>query len=256
MNSAETIISENERKVEVCYSPALFPVYYSSNNCVVVVIDIFRASSAIVTAFEHGVKSVIPVATTTEALEYKSQGYLVGAERQGEIVQGFDFGNSPFSYMNGNLRDKEVVLTTTNGTKAIHRASAADKVIVGSFLNLTAVCDYLESLNKDVLLLCAGWRNRYNLEDSLFAGAVVEKLSQNSIFSGLSDSAIAAKYLYNSAKEDMNAFLKISSHRKRLMRLNLEKDIEYCLQLDTTAVIPEFIGNSLVEHVQVKSKIH
>lgn len=251
----ETIINENQRKVEVCYSPALLPVYYSSNNCVVVVIDIFRASSAIVTAFENGVEKVIPVASIDEAREYKRQGYLVGAERHGEIVDGFDFGNSPFSYIGKNLEGKEVVLTTTNGTKAIHRAAAADKVIVGSFLNISAVCDYLEELNKDVLLLCAGWRNRYNLEDSIFAGAVVDKISRNPVFVGLSDSSIAAKYLFNSAKEDINGFLELSSHRKRLVRLNLGRDIAYCLQQDTTDVIPEFIGNSLVEHIKISGKV-
>lgn len=251
----ETIINSSQRKIEVCYSPALFPVYYSTNNCVVVVIDIFRASSAIVTAFENGVKKLIPVSSVDEALEYKSKGYLVGAERQGEIVEGFDFGNSPFSYIGKDIEGKEVALTTTNGTKAIHRAAAADRVIIGSFLNISAVCNYLEKLNKDVLLLCAGWRNRYNLEDSLFAGAVVDKLSQNPIFAGISDSAIAAKYLYNSAKEDMNGFLKVSSHRKRLVRLNLEKDIEYCLQQDISDIVPEFVGKSLIKHVEIKEKI-
>ena len=244
----ETIISENQRKVEVCFSPALFPVYYNSNNCVVVVIDIFRATSAIVTAFETGVKKLIPVSTVTEALDYKSKGFIVGAERKGEIVNGFDVGNSPFSFMDKSLKGREVALTTTNGTKAIHRAAAADHVIIGSFLNINAVCSYLEMMNKDVLLLCAGWKNRYNLEDSLFAGAVVDKIMENPIFCGLSDSALASKYLYDSAKEDINEFLKVSSHRKRLAKLNLERDIEYCLQWNISSVIPEFIGNALVEH--------
>lgn len=251
----ETNIEEYQRKVEVCYSPALFPVYYSNKNCVVVVIDIFRATSAIVTAFQTGVGKVIPVASIDEALEYKSKGFLVGAERHGEIVKGFDFGNSPFSFMDKSLKGKELVLTTTNGTKAIHRAAAADKLIIGAFLNLNAVCDYLQMQNKDVLLLCAGWRDRYNLEDSLFAGAVVEILEKNPVFTGLSDSAIASKQLYQLAKNDLNEYLKVSSHRKRLARLNLERDIEYCLQLDTTNVVPEFLGNGLYEHLYINEKV-
>lgn len=242
----ETIENENQRKVEVCYSPALFPVYYSSKNCVVVVIDVFRATSAICTALQYGVNSIIPVASVEEAKEYKAKGHIAAAERQGEIVEGFDMGNSPFSYMNPELKGKDVVLTTTNGTKAIERAKAADKVIVGSFLNIDAVCNYLIEQNKNVILLCAGWKDRYNLEDSLFAGAVVHRLKEREEYTGLADSSLAAEHLYSLAKGNLNEFLKNSSHRNRLARLNLEKDIEYCLQENTMDIVPIFLGNSLV----------
>lgn len=238
--------AEHLRKVEVCLSPALFPVYYSNKNCVVVVIDVFRATSAIVTAFDNGIKEIIPVSSLEEAKEYKEQGYYVGAERKGEIIEGFDFGNSPFSYMQEKLRGETVVLTTTNGTKALNRAKAADRVIVGSFLNLTAVIEYLKSEKKDVLLLCAGWRDRYNMEDTLFAGAVVEGLIQDPLFGNLADSATASMHLYQVAKSDLNGYLKDSSHRRRLARLNLEKDIVYCLQRDISSNVPILEGNALV----------
>lgn len=238
--------AEHLRKVEVCLSPALFPVYYSNKNCVVVVIDVFRATSAIVTAFDNGIKEIIPVSSLEEAKEYKEQGYYVGAERKGEIIEGFDFGNSPFSYMQEKLRGETVVLTTTNGTKALNRAKAADRVIVGSFLNLTAVIEYLKSEKKDVLLLCAGWRDRYNMEDTLFAGAVVEGLIQDPLFGNLADSATASMHLYQVAKTDLNEYLKDSSHRRRLAGLNLEKDIVYCLQRDISSNVPILEGNALV----------
>ena len=241
----ETTENEFQRKIEVCYSPALFPVYYASKNCVVVVIDIFRATSAICTAFQHGVKKIIPVGTVDEAREYQSKGLVAAAERHGEIVEGFDIGNSPFSYMKGDLKGKEVVLTTTNGTKAIERAKAADTIIIGSFLNLNAVCDFLIKENKNVILLCAGWKDRYNLEDSLFAGAVVNRLMKEEVFTGLADSSLAANYMYELAKNDLNKFLKNSSHRRRLARLNLERDIEYCLQTNTMDIVPIFQGNGL-----------
>jgi len=241
----ETVELEHQRKIEVCYSPALFPVYYSNSNCVVVVIDIFRATSAICTAFKHGVKQIIPVASIDEAREYKSNGYIVAAERHGEIVDGFDMGNSPFSYMEPKLKGKQIVLTTTNGTKAIERAKAADSIIVGSFLNLDAVCNFLIERNKNVVLLCAGWRDRYNLEDSLFAGAVVNQLKNSSVFTGLADSSLAADHMYQLAKGSLNEFLKNSSHRKRLTKLNLEKDIEYCLQENIMDLVPVFKGNAL-----------
>jgi 2-phosphosulfolactate phosphatase len=241
----ETTENEFQRKLEVCYSPDLFPVYFTKKECVVVVIDIFRATSAICTAFDNGIRQIIPVATIDEARAYQAKGYVGAAERHGEIVEGFDIGNSPFSYMNPDLKGKDVVLSTTNGTQAIEKAKQAEKIIIGSFLNLTAVCKYLEKENRDVILLCAGWKGRYNLEDSLFAGAVVEYFDGSDVFTGIADSSIAAKQMYKAAKGNLNGFLKDSSHRRRLQRLNLERDIDYCLQIDTTNLVPVFDGVGL-----------
>jgi len=241
----ETTENEFQRKLEVCYSPDLFPVYFGKKECVVVVIDVFRATSAICTAFQEGINKIIPVATIEEARAYQAKGYVAAAERHGEIVEGFDIGNSPFSYMNPELVGKDVVLSTTNGTQAIEKAKSAENIIIGSFLNLTAVCKYLENKNKDVILLCAGWKGRYNLEDSLFAGAVVEYFEGSIVFTGIPDSSIAARQMYKAAKSNLNNFLKDSSHRRRLQRLNLEKDIEYCLQIDKTDLVPVFDGVGL-----------
>ena len=241
----ETTENQDQRKLEVCYSPELFPVYYAKQECVVVVIDVFRATSAICTAFEHGINQVIPVETIEEARAYQSKGYVAAAERHGEIVQGFDIGNSPFSYMNPELMGKDVVLTTTNGTRAIEKAKQAETIIIGSFLNLTAVCRFIENQNKNVILLCAGWKGRYNLEDSLFAGGVVDYFDGSDIYTGIADSSIAAKQMYRAAKGNLNEFLRDSSHRRRLQRLNLEKDIEYCLQLDVIDKVPVFDGIGL-----------
>ena len=242
----ETVDLDHQRKLEVCISPALFPVYYQSKDCVVVVIDIFRATSAICTAFEHGVNSIIPVASVEEALQYKSKGYLAAAERNGQIVKGFDIGNSPFSYMDESVKGKDIVLTTTNGTKAIERAKAADRIIVGSFLNISAVVEFLKKENKNVILLCAGWKDRFNLEDTLFAGAVIDQLQDSEVFTGLADSSLGALRLYQDAKKDLNALLKNSSHRRRLQKLNLEKDIDYCLNMDISNKVPIFRGNALI----------
>jgi len=241
----ETTENEFQRKLEVCYSPDLFPVYFTKKECVVVVIDIFRATSAICTAFQEGVNQIIPVATIEEARAYQSKGYVAAAERHGEIVEGFDIGNSPFSYMNPELKGKDVVLSTTNGTQAIEKAKAAEQIIVGSFLNLTAVCKHLENENRDVILLCAGWKGRYNLEDSLFAGAVLDYFEGSKVFTGIADSSLAAREMCQAAKGNLNDFLKNSSHRRRLQRLNLEKDIEYCLQIDTMDLVPIFDGVGL-----------
>ncbi|PCI98567.1 MAG: 2-phosphosulfolactate phosphatase [Flavobacteriales bacterium] len=240
--------SRNTRKVEVVLSPALFPVYFENIDCTVVVIDVFRATSAICAAFESGIDSLIPVATLEEAIEYKKKGFLVGAERNAEVVEGFDFGNSPLGFKDGQFKDKTIVLTTTNGTKAVDMAKSAHNVVIGAFTNFTAVCDYIEKADKDVLLLCAGWKDRFNLEDTLFAGAVAEKISQNLRFRNLSDSSIAAINMYNSAKDDMYEFLGESSHRKRLSRMNMEEDVIYCLTLDLSNIVPVLQGNVIVSN--------
>ena len=234
------------KKVEVSFSPALFGSYYHDHECNVVIVDVFRATSAICTAFHYGVKEIIPVSTVEEAMAYKKEGYLAGAERDGNIVDGFDFGNSPFSYMEDRIKGKTVVLTTTNGTKAITIAKEADGILIGSFLNLKALADFLIRDGKSVLIQCAGWKNRFNLEDTLFAGALVEALTVHSKFSNLSDSAIASAHIYSLAKNDMFKFLENSSHRNRLKRLNLEKDIEFCLQVSQYDVVPFYQDGSLI----------
>lgn len=230
-------------KLEVVFSPDLYP-FYENKEAIVVVIDVFRATSAICTAFEYGVKSIIPVEKVEEAIEYKEKGYIVAAERQGQVVEGFNLGNSPFHYMDKELVGKEVVLTTTNGTRAISIAKDSHQVIIGSFLNLTAVCDYLKAQKRDVVLLCAGWRGRFNLEDSLFAGAAVNNLA-GEYYNELSDSARAAQTFYEVGERDIEGFLENSSHRRRLKNLNLEKDISYCLQIDETSIVPVLKGKGL-----------
>lgn len=224
-------------KVEVCFTPNMFPLYAEDFE-VVVVIDVLRATSAICTAFHYGVDKIIPVSTLDQAIEYKDKGYYVAAERKGKIVSGFEFGNSPLSYTNDKLKDQTLVLTTTNGTKAINMAKDIEHLLIGSFLNLDAICNYLIELNKSVLILGSGWENKFCLEDSICAGAISEQLLKTNKFKCNNDSTIAAKYLFLSAKSNYFGYLKASSHRKRLKMLNLNEDIKYCLTPNQTDVIP------------------
>ena len=224
-------------KVEVCFTPNMFPLYAEDFE-VVVVIDVLRATSAICTAFHYGVDKIIPVSTLDQAIEYKDKGYYVAAERKGKIVSGFEFGNSPLSYTNDKLKDQTLVLTTTNGTKAINMAKDIEHLLIGSFLNLDAICNYLIELNKSVLILGSGWENKFCLEDSICAGAISEQLLKTNKFECNNDSTIAAKYLFLSAKSNYFGYLKASSHRKRLKKLNLNEDIKYCLTPNQTDVIP------------------
>ncbi len=232
--------------IEVCFTPQAYNLFHKPNT-IVVVIDVLRATSAIVTAFYNGVEKMIPIASIDEATEYKKKGFMVAAERNGEIVSGFDLGNSPFGYMNNKVKNKTIAITTTNGTQAIEAAKHADKVIIGSFLNLDSVIDYIKNEKKDVLFLCAGWKNKFNLEDTLLAGAVAEPLIYKYGFDTSCDSTIASIELYNNAKHDLFKFLANSSHRNRLAKLDLERDIKYCLTPNQCPVIPLLEGDFLVK---------
>lgn len=236
----------NQRKLEVCLTPALIPLY-KVEDYIVVIIDIFRATSSICYGIENGAEAIIPVAEVAECAAYREKGseFLLAAERNGEVVEGFDFGNSPFSYTPEKVGGKTVVLTTTNGTHALHLSRAAKKVVIGSFLNLSALSAWLGDQQEDILLVCAGWKNNFNLEDSLFAGAVVEKLKDAGY--KLDDSAIGANDLYQAGQNDINAYLKKSSHSERLKKLGIEADVAFCLQVDEITAIPILEGDKLVK---------
>ncbi|WP_199118440.1 2-phosphosulfolactate phosphatase [Pedobacter sp. ASV28] len=231
-------------KIEVCLTPALLDLY-AIENSIVVVIDVLRATSSITYGIDNGAEAIIPVMEVEDCLAYADQGYLLAAERNGEVVTGYDFGNSPFSYTKDKVYGKTIVLTTTNGTKAMHLAQErAHQVIIGSFLNLAAICDYLKSQNRNVLLLCAGWKDNFNLEDTLFAGAVVHHLQGD--FKLADDSCVAAVDMYRLAKDDLRQYLRKSSHSHRLIKLNIEEDVQFCLKLDLCKTIPVLEGERLV----------
>lgn len=229
-------------KVESILSPKLFYQVEDVENKVVVVIDILRATSTITTILSNGASSVIPVMTESEAHAYKEKGYLVGGERGGDTIPGFDFGNSPFHYKPEMVRAKNVVLTTTNGTKCIEMAKHAKKLIIGSFLNLEAVVRQLKSWDRDVVLFCAGWKDRTNLEDSLYAGAVASLLEE----AELDDATILVKDSYLNSRHNLFGTLKNSNHFKRLASKGVTKDIEYCCEVNTIHIVPILSKNKLV----------
>ena len=232
-------------KIETCLTPALLPLYQIENS-IAVIIDIFRATSSICYGIENGAEAIIPVAQVEECAAYREKGlnYLLAAERNGEVVSGFDFGNSPFSYTKEKVSGKTLVLTTTNGTHALHLSIKAKKIVIGSFLNLTALCNWLKSQQENVLLVCAGWKNNFNLEDTLFAGAVVDQLKNNY---QLDDPSTAANDLFQLGKNDLNKYLQKTAHSERLKKLGIEEDIKFCLQVDLTTAIPVLEGEKLMK---------
>ena len=244
-------MEDKRKRIEVCYTPGEYD-YFKDEFEIVVVIDVLRATTAICVAFEYGIKSIIPVPTLEDALEYKKKGFLVGAERKGQIVEGFDFGNSPYSYMKDEFKGKDVVLTTTNGTKSIAAAKDADTLVIGALVNLDVLTTWLIKQNKNTLCLCSGWQDKFNLEDSICAGAISEALINTGNFTSIEDSSIAAKYLYLSAKDNYMGYLKSSSHRRRLRNLNLNEDIKYCLTPNKTKVIPILKDGKLIKLTTLK----
>ncbi len=231
-----------KKQIDVCLSPELIHLY-DLENSIVVVVDIFRATSCMVTAFAHGVKSIIPVAKVEECAEYQLKGYLAAAERDAHKVEGFDLDNSPFSYMAESLVDKTIAMTTTNGTLAITKSKTAVKVIIGAFLNIDSVADFLKNQPYDVIVHCAGWKGKPNLEDTLFAGALVESLSSD--FDIVEDTAMMAQKLYDLKKDRMEAAVANSSHVKRLQGLGIHKDISFCLEKNRYNVLPILEGDFL-----------
>lgn len=237
-------------RLEVCLSPALLHLF-DTKGSVVVIIDVFRATSTIAAALYNKAESVIPVATVEECIEIgnKTPDSITAGERNGQVVEGLQYGNSPSEYTERFVQGKTLVLTTTNGTRLLHMVEAADTIITGSFLNLGAVCEFLLKKNKNVLLACAGWKDRFNLEDALFAGAVVNKISAQ--FAMNCDSARAANVLYeNLGDKKPIDFLKDSAHYHRLAAYGLESDMEYCATIDKHPVIPILQGDKLVVHTE------
>ena len=231
--------------LDVCLSPGLLPLYPVEDK-VVVVIDVLRATTTMCVAIDQGATAVIPVETIEEALSYRGkEGYILAGERNGRKVEGFSFGNSPFEFMNGVVKGKTLVLTTTNGTRAIRMSRHAHQVVIGGFLNFSALTRWLVSEGRDTLLLCSGWRNKFNLEDTIFAGAVIHHTKEYFLVD--SDSAFAAEKLYLNSRRNMMHFVKQSSHYRRLAHLGVVNDVKYCLRPDLTDVVPVLKDGSLVK---------
>lgn len=229
-------------QLDICLSPAQLSLFDLKGKTVVI-IDVLRATSTINTALDNGVKEIIPVSTIEEALEYKAKGFIVAAERGGKKHEGFDYGNSPFEYMSEATVGKQVVLTTSNGTRALKMSEGADTIITASFLNLQSVINYLEKQNNDILLFCAGWKDRFSLEDTLCAGAIAASLEE--FTKTHADSTFVAKHLYNSFKGDLISALQQSNHYKRLQNHGVNNDLEYCVTKNIFTSIPIWNGKSL-----------
>ena len=235
-----------KRNLETCFSPALFEAERHTDS-IVVIIDILRASSAICTAFANGAASIIPVAQVEQAKDYKSKGYLVAAERDGFVLDFADFGNSPFNFTREKVEGKTIVYSTTNGTGIINLTLTAHISVIGSFLNIGALSKWLLSKNRDVLLMCAGWKNRFNIEDSVCAGAIAEVMINSGKYATICDSTFAAIDLWSLARPNLFGYIEKAAQRTRLRDKKLDDCIEFCLTTDYTDIIPVLRNGVLVD---------
>jgi 2-phosphosulfolactate phosphatase len=241
-------MSTSKPSLHTALSPALLHLY-DVNHAIVVIIDVLRATSTIATALYNGAKCVIPVDSVAKCIELGKQiDGITAGERDGVIAEGLQHGNSPFEYPREFIGGRTLVLTTTNGTKLLHMAldRGAGQIITGSFPNLKAVCNYLIAQNQPVVLGCAAWKDRVNLEDMLFAGAVINQVREH--FSINCDSSQIAETVYRDGRNDLFGFMqaKNASHYHRLMGYGLEKDIRYCLTPDVADVLPLYENGKLI----------
>lgn len=232
--------------LSTCFSPALLNLY-PLQDTIVVIIDVFRATSTIATALYNGATRVIPVedVDTCKQLGNEIKGAITAGERDGKVIEGLQYGNSPAEYPRDFIAGKTLVLTTTNGTKLLHRAvnNGAAEVITGSFPNLGAVCEHLLNQNKNVILGCSAWKDRVNLEDTLFAGAVIQNIKKH--FTIHCDSSLMAEQVYQQHQNDLYEFIQHTTHWHRLAAYGLEKDLQYCISINVANVLPVYANNEL-----------
>jgi len=227
--------------VDVCLTPALIQDHGPAPDLVVVA-DIYRATTCMCVAFQQGVKNIKPILSLEEGIGLKKDhNWIIAGERGGQKAEGFDLGNSPFEFLQFDLAEQNLAMTTTNGTRAIHSVSSQSKLLIGSFLNISAIATYCQETLRDngqLLILCSGWQNKISLEDTLLAGALIEKLYSVADFKN--DEPMLAYSFWKQSKSRLPETVRTFSHAERLMRLGFEKDLDFCLQQDITDLIPVY----------------
>jgi len=237
------------RSVEVCFSPGLFEDILTTGEFVVVLVDILRATTTICAAVGNGVEAIIPVASHAEARQLKAEGFLVASEKDGVQLDFADFGNSAFSFTRETIGGKTLVYCTTNGTRALAIAKGASSIVIGAFINISAVTEWLAGQRKNVVVLCSGWKNKFCLEDTLFAGALTGRLLETGLFQTECDSAHAAMDLWSLAQGDVLEYVEKAAQRHRLKRLGLDDVIPYSFEPDQVDVVPVFDGTLIKGYV-------
>lgn len=228
----------SKKWIEVALVPQLYSLVRPSEPFMVVLVDVLRATTSVCAALYHGVKSIIPVATLDEAKVLKEKGFMVAAEREGIKPDFADIGNSAFHFMTSQVAGKEIVYSTTNGTQAFELVKNEADIFMGAFVNLSALAHWLKQQERHVVILCSGWKGHFNLEDTVFAGALAEKLIDSGRYELRRDAGYAALDLWGLAQNNLLGYLSKAEHRERLRRLGLDDVLEFTFTLDACPVVP------------------
>ena len=216
----------------------------------VVVIDVLRACSTIATALQNGARAVMPVPDMAEASKIAANldpdVYRLGGERDAEKIEGYHLGNSPLEYTPDVVKDRDVILNTTNGTKALSRAKSARHLVAGCFLNAGRIVHFIEEANTDVAIICAGRQNRLSLEDTLCAGLMLSRLWSGAEPDRATDAAHTAYTLFKTDSGNVGTALRRANHAQNLVDRGYDADVDYCFQVDTLPVLPYYTDNRLV----------
>ena len=209
------------KSIEVVLSPALFEHRITFDDYIVVVIDVLRATTAFCAAFDSGLETLIPVSGLDELLEFKNNGYLTA-------------------------------YSTTNGTKAVEMAKSSGNIAIAAFTNLHAISKWLTGQNKNIVILCSGWKNSFSLEDTLCAGALVESLELTKQFAHVCDASEMALKLWKSSEDQLQEFVQKANHYHRLVKLGQLEDLKHCFRLNTSHAVPVWNGEGFVNFSKVK----
>lgn len=240
------------KTIEVCFSPALFGYKVTKQDFIVVIIDVLRATTSFCAALDNGAEAIIPLASVEEAHKYKAKGYLVAGERDGSKIDFADFGNSPSGFTNSLVQGRTIVYTTTNGTQAIEIAKGSDAIALAAFANLNAIAGWIIKQQKNVVILCSGWKNTFSSEDAICAGALTLELMKSGGYRMFSDSTYATYDLWNAAKIDLLGYVQKASHYQRLEKLGIGDQLPFCFELNTSGCIPIWNGEAIID-LSVKS---
>ncbi|MBP8976776.1 MAG: 2-phosphosulfolactate phosphatase [Bacteroidetes bacterium] len=236
-------------KIDVSFSIAPFDELQLRDKNIVV-IDILRASTTTTVALAHGAREIIPVANIESAVKISGSLFgevtLRGGERNGKIIEGFNLGNSPLEYTETMVKGKSIIYCTTNGSVAMAKSRYARRMVVGSFVNISTVVNFMKQVNEDFLIICAGRLNgvgNFSLEDAVCAGMIVDKLEQEEgVTVELTDSSRAARALYKSFGRSILKMLKSTDHGMYLSEIGFENDLPVCAAVDSVPVLPQLFG--------------
>lgn len=233
-------------QIEISLSPLLYEHRAIKDNHIAVVVDILRATTSICAAFAAGAAKIVPLDSLEKLPQYRQMGYMLAAERNGEKIADAEYGNSPTEYNRSDLQGERLAYSSTNGTVCLLKAQDADQVWVGCFSNLSAIAKKIAQEPQDVVILCSGWKQEFSLEDTLFAGALAERLMKSGAHESTNDAVWMALDLWHNAQKDLYGYCQKASHVKRLKRLNYDNDIRFALTPDTCPIVPEMKNGVLV----------